>query len=135
MLQALEPGRALVVRSDPLSQLQETEYKNFWTLGRELEQSMFEFRNKGMNGTPEEREDFLKQIFHGVRFNGRVAILAAPLLDKTQREVYDALSATTAPFAAAQAKETGFDAEQTALYVEAHVKAYESLAEEFGLNP
>ena len=49
---------------------------NFWTMGRELDQQMFEFRNKGMNGTPEEREEFLKAIFHGVRFNGRLAIMA-----------------------------------------------------------
>jgi hypothetical protein len=110
------------------------EYKNFWTLGRELEQDMFSFLHKGMNGTPQEREDYLKQIFHGVRFNGRVAILAAPLLGKSKSEVYDALLATTAPFATTQAKETGYDEKQTALYVEAHLKAYESLTEEFGLN-
>ena len=65
---------------------------NYWTMGRELDQQMFEFRHKGMNGTPEEREYFLKQIFHGARFNGRMAIAAAPLLGKTQREVFDALS-------------------------------------------
>ena len=46
---------------------------------------MFEFRNKGMNGTPEECEHFLKSIFHGVRFNERLAILAAPSLGKTQK--------------------------------------------------
>ncbi len=37
---------------------------NFWTMGRELDQQMFEYRNKGMNGTPEERDNFLKQTFH-----------------------------------------------------------------------
>ena len=50
---------------------------NWWTLGRELDQEMFNFRKRGMNGTAAEREDFLKQIFHGVRFNGRVAVMAA----------------------------------------------------------
>jgi hypothetical protein len=107
---------------------------NYWTMGRELDQQMFEFRSKGMNGTPEERERFLKEIFHGVRFNGRVAIAAAPLMGKTQKEVYDALSKTMPNFAIEQAKETGYDDRQTELYVEAHRKAYESLAEEFGLS-
>ena len=36
--------------------------------------------------------------------------------------------------AAEQAKETGYDERQTAMYIEVHVKAYESLAEEFGLE-
>ncbi len=110
------------------------EYKNFWTLGRELDQQKFSFRRKGMNGTPVEREDFLKQIFHGVRFNGRVAILAAPILGKSQQEVFDALAATVIPFATEQAKETDYTAEQTALYIEAHTRAYETLAEQMGLN-
>lgn len=37
-------------------------------------------------------------------------------------------------FALKQAKETGYDADQTELYVNLHRKAYESLAEEFGFN-
>ncbi|SIO34396.1 hypothetical protein SAMN05444166_3946 [Singulisphaera sp. GP187] len=97
-------------------------------------QRMVEWRQKGMNGTPEAREEFLKAVFHGVRFNGRFAIVAAPRLGKTQREMYDTLSASMPSLAAKQAKETGYDAEQIELYVEAHRKAYESLAEEFGLN-
>jgi hypothetical protein len=107
---------------------------NWWTMGREIEQEMFNFRKRGMNGTEAERDDFLKQIFHGVRFNGRVAILAAPLMGKTQREVIDALSATMPGFAKEQANETGYDDRQTKLYVEAHAKAYESLAEQFGFE-
>ena len=107
---------------------------SWWTMGRELDQEMFEYRNKGMNGTPQEREEFLKRSFHAARFNGQLAILAAPLLGKTKREVFDALSAVMGDFAAGQAKETGYDDKQTELYVDAHRKAYESLAEEFGLN-
>jgi hypothetical protein len=107
---------------------------NWWTLGRELDQYCFEFRNKGMNGTPEEREAFLKQIFHAARGNAQVAIMAAPLLKKTEQEVFDALSSTGLVFAAEQAKETGYDDRQTELYVDAHRKAYESLAERNGLE-
>lgn len=106
----------------------------YWTKGRELDQQMFEFRHKGMNGTPEEREDFLKQVFHAARFNGRIAVLAAPLLGKSQQEVFDALVANVIPFTTEQAKETDYDDRKTALYVEAHTKAYESLAEQLGLN-
>jgi hypothetical protein len=105
---------------------------NWWTLGRELDQQMFEFRKNGMNGTPAERVEFLKATFDAARFNGRIAILAAPLMGKTPREVYDALETTAAKFSAEQAKETGFDDQQTEMHVEAHVKAYESLAEQFG---
>ena len=94
-------------------------------------QKMFEFRKNGMNGTPAEREDFLEQIFHGVRFNARIAISAAPLLGKTPREMYDALFATTAKFAIEQEHETGYDDHQTEMYVEAHVKAHESLKEQY----
>jgi hypothetical protein len=107
---------------------------NWWTMGRELDQQMFEYRKNGMTGTESEREDFLKQIFHGVRFNGRMAILAAPLLGKTEREVFDVMSASAPKFATEQAEETGFDDQQTELYVDAHVKAYESLAEQFGFK-
>ncbi len=78
---------------------------NWWTLGRELEQKMFEFRRNGMNGTPEQREAFLNEIFHGVRFNGQMAVLAAPLLGKTQREMFDVLSAQAIEFAKEQADE------------------------------
>lgn len=104
---------------------------NWWTIGRELDQKMFEYRKNGMNGTPEEREQFLNEIFHGVRFNARVMILAAPLLGKTGREVYEANFKTAIPFAIEQAKETGYDDCQTELYVEAHRKAYETLAEQY----
>lgn len=107
---------------------------SYWTMGRELDQQMFEFRNKGMNGTPVEREEFLKQLFHAARGNGRLAVLAAPLLGKTRQEVFDALAANVIPFATEQAKDTGYDERQTALYVEAHTKAYDSLAEQMGLN-
>jgi hypothetical protein len=107
---------------------------NWWTMGREIEQEMFNYRKRGMNGTPEEREEFLKATFHAARFNGRLAILAASFLGKTQREVFDALAATAAPFAAGQADETGYDDRQKQLYVEAHVRAYESLAEQFGFE-
>jgi hypothetical protein len=95
---------------------------------------LIEWRRKGMNGTPEAREEFLKAIFHGVRFNGRLGILAAPAVGKTQQEMYDQLSASMPCFATKQAKETDYNAEQTDLYVDAHRKAYEALAEEFGLN-
>lgn len=97
-------------------------------------QRMIAWRHKGMNGTLEEREFFLKQLFHAARFNGRVAILAAPRLNKSQQEVLDALADNVIPFTTGQAKETGFDDRQTALYVEAHIKAYESLAIQLGLN-
>jgi hypothetical protein len=107
---------------------------NWWTLGREIDQKMFEYRKNGMNGTPEERDAFLNEIFRGVRFNGQVAILAAPFYGKTQREVFDIQSARTIEFAREQAEETGFDDRQTALYVEAHRKAYESLGERMGFN-
>jgi hypothetical protein len=107
---------------------------NWWTMGRELDQQMFEYRKKGMNGTPAEREEFLKASFHAARFNGRMAILAAPFLGKTQREVYDALASIAARFATEQAEETGFDDRQTKQYVEAHVRAYESLAEQFAFR-
>ena len=107
--------------------------QEFLDAGQELDQEMFSFRNKGMNGTAEEREEFLKQIFHGVRFNGRVAIAAAPLLGKSQKEVYDALVATTGPFASCRRRKPATMKNKTAQYVEAHIKAYESLAYEFGL--
>jgi hypothetical protein len=58
----------------------------------------------------------------------------APTVCKTQQKVYDQLSASMPGFAAKQAKETDYDTEQTELYVEPHRRAYESLAEEFGLN-
>jgi hypothetical protein len=95
---------------------------------------MIEWRRKGMNGTPEEQESFLKQLFHGARFNGRLAILAAPRLKKTHQEVFDSLAADVIPFATSQARDTGYDQQQTTLYVDAHTKAYDSLAEQMGLN-
>jgi hypothetical protein len=95
---------------------------------------MIAWRHKGMNGAPEEREKYLKAIFHGVRFNGRAAIMAARAMGRTQQQVFDQLSASMPGFAANQAKETDYDASQTELYVEAHRMAYASLAEEFGLN-
>lgn len=107
---------------------------NWWTMGRELEQELFEWRSKGMNGSNEERDYFLKEVFHGVRFNGRVAILAAPSLGKTQQEVLDVLKSKVVEASAEQARETGYDERQTEMYVDAHRRAYESLAEEFGLN-
>ena len=55
-------------------------------------------------------------------------------MGKTQREVFDALNATMPGFATEQAEETGYDKRQTEMYVEAHVKAYESLADEFGFS-
>ncbi len=87
-----------------------------------------------MNSTPRERKAFLAAVFHGVRFNGRVAIMAAKRLGKTQQEVYDELASSMPAFATKQAKETNYDTAQTQLYVDAHRKAYESLAEEFGLS-
>ncbi len=61
-------------------------------------------------------------------------IVASAALGKTQQEVLDILKTNVGKAAAEQAKETGFDAKQTDLYLEAHRKAYESLAEEFNLH-
>jgi hypothetical protein len=95
---------------------------------------LIEWRRKGMNGTPEERKEFLKALFHGARFNGRWAIWGAHAMKKTQQEVLAILMTKVMDGIAQQAKETGYDAEQTELYIEIHRRAYESLAEEFGLN-
>jgi hypothetical protein len=95
---------------------------------------LIEWRRKGMNGSPEDRDKFLKEVFHGVRFNGRIGILSASKAGKTQQEMFDQLLSSNLNFAAKQANETGYDIQQSELYVATHRKAYESLAEEFGLN-
>ena len=97
-------------------------------------QRMIAWRHKGMNGTLEERDQFIKQLFFAARFNGRFAIMAAPALKKSQREVLDVLKSKVMREVEKQADETDYDADQKNIYLEAHRKAYESLAEEFGLN-
>lgn len=101
-------------------------------IGKTVDQANEEFRRKGMNGTPEEREDFLQRCFYAARFNMRVVLLAAPYL--RQNPEYDKATNRILEAAAQQARETGFDEEQTRLYVDAHRRAYESLAEEFGIG-
>jgi hypothetical protein len=86
-----------------------------------------------MNGTPTEREEFLKQVFHAARGNAGVLMFAAPFLGKSKQEVLDILMTKVLDATSEQAKETGYDEKQTALYLEAHRKAYESLAEIHGL--
>ena len=95
---------------------------------------LISWRFDGMNGKPEERDEFLKAIFHGVRFNGRAAILAAPKMGISRRNMFDKLTSSMINFALKQAKETDYNEVQTNLYVEAHRKAYESLAEEFAFD-
>ena len=97
-------------------------------------QSMITWRSQGMNGTPEEREEFLRSVFHGVRFNGRLAILWAQAAGETEQEMCDKIYVINVQLAARQAKETDYDVEQTELYIEVHRKACESLAEDFSLN-
>jgi hypothetical protein len=85
-----------------------------------------------MNGTPEEREEFLQRCFYAARFNMRLVLLAAPGL--RHKPEYDEATSRILDATAQQARETGFDDEQTRLYVDTHRRAYESLAEEFGIG-
>jgi hypothetical protein len=104
---------------------------NSWTIGREVKERMLEFCQPGTNRPQEDEEEFRTKILHSIRC-GRVAILAAPMLGKSQKEVYDALMANLAKFAAQQAN--GYDARQAELYVDAHRTAYDSLADQLGLR-
>jgi len=87
-----------------------------------------------MNGTPEERAKFLKSCFHGARFNMRAALLATPILrpGMTQREMYDELVPKVLDNVAEQGRNSGYTAEQLELYINAHRRAYDALAGEFG---
>jgi hypothetical protein len=104
-----------------------------WTMGRELEERMLELGDQRTNRLQEEQEEFLAKILHGVR-SGRVAILAAPLLGKSRKQVYEALLGNLENLATKQTNETGYDARQTELYVEAHRRAFDSLADQLGLR-
>src|SRR5690242_15165789 len=99
---------------------------------RQVDLANEEFRRRSMNGTREEREQFLKQCFDAARFNMRLALLAAA--DLRHKPRYDDAVRKILEATARQASETGFDEEQIEIYVETHRKAYESLAEEFGLG-
>jgi hypothetical protein len=101
-------------------------------IGGEIDRANEEFRRKGMSGSPEEREQFLKKCFHAARFNMRLVLLAAPAV--RLKPDYAAAVNRVLQATAQQARETGFDEDQIALYVDAHRKAYESLAEEFGVS-
>lgn len=102
--------------------------------GRAVDLDLMEWRSEGMAGTPEQREAFLKQVYQGARFNLRAVLLAAPAIapGKTPRELFESTVPSVLESVAAQARESGFDEEQTALYLETHRAAYRSLAEEFG---
>ncbi len=99
-----------------------------------LDQDMREWRVKGMNGSPEERAEFLKSCFHGARFNMRAALLATPILrpGKTRREVFDEIVPKVIENVAEQGRNSGYTDEQVKLYVDAHERAYRALAGEFG---
>jgi len=103
----------------------------FENAGKALDEFTYQFRAKGMRGTPKEREAFLKECFHGARFNLRVVISSMPGL--LQKAAYDQVVNNILAATATQARETGFTEEEVALYVNVHRKAYESLAEEFGI--
>jgi hypothetical protein len=99
-----------------------------------LDQDMREWRVEGMNGSPEERAQFLKSCFLGARFNMRVALLATPILrpGKTQREVFDEIVPKVIENVAEQGRNSGYTDEQVKLYVDAHERAYRAFAAEFG---
>lgn len=102
--------------------------------GRKLDETMLKWRQKGINGTPEEREEFLKQCFYGARFNMRMVLLASNVMfpGKSRREILEGSVPKIMESIADQARESGFSDEQTKEYVDTHQKAYDSLKEEFG---
>lgn len=101
-----------------------------------LDESTREWRIKGMNGSPEERAEFLRSCFHAARLNMRVLLLATPILQpyKAQREVFDELVPKVLENVAEQGHDSGFTDEQVELYVDAHKRAYRALAGEFGFE-
>lgn len=101
-----------------------------------LDHDMREWRVKGMNGSPEERAQFLRSCFHGARFNMRAALLATPILrpGKTQREVFDEIVPKVIENVAEQGRNSGYTDEQIRIYVDAHERAYRALAGEFGFE-
>ena len=78
--------------------------------------------------------EFLKECFHGARFNMRAVLLAAPLIrpGKTQREVFDEIVPRMLENVAEQGRDSGYTDDQVTLYVDAHERAYRALAGEFG---
>lgn len=101
-----------------------------------LDDQLLAWRIKGMNGTQAERRKFLKECFHGARFNLRVALLATPFLRPGQspREVFDELVPNLLENVAEQGRESGYTTDQVKLYVETHERAYRALAGEFGFE-
>ncbi len=101
-------------------------------MGKELDEQLLKWRQEGMNGTPEQREKFLKEVFHGARGTMRAGLAAASAMNpgKSMRELLDAAVPKMLEFSRQQAIDSGFDEEQTNLFVEAQRKAYESLAED-----
>ena len=100
---------------------------------KSVDDEMRGWRVKGMNGPPEERRQFLKECFHGARFNMRMALLATPILrpGKTQREVFDELVPKVLESVAEQGRNSDYTEEQVKDYVDAHRRAYRALAGEF----
>ncbi len=94
------------------------------------------WRVKGMNGSLEERAEFLKSCFHGARINMRAVLLATPILrpENTPREVFDEMVPKLIESVAEQGRDSGYTDEQVQLFVEAHERAYRALAGEFGFE-
>ena len=100
--------------------------------GKELDNAMREWRHKGINGPPEEREQFLLQCFHGARGVTRVFLSAVALsgTGRSRKEILDTAVPKLLEVVSRDAKDAGFDDEQTQAYIDVHRRAYDSLAEE-----
>ena len=105
---------------------------NFQTLGRELEQFMFEYRNKG-NGSADERRDFLKEEYEGAFVVTKVSVLLAPISGVSQQEMLDRIRTQELQRHASVADEMNYSAQQKEEYLEVHRRAYDDVAKEFGL--
>ncbi|HEU5115919.1 MAG TPA: hypothetical protein VFT74_04515, partial [Isosphaeraceae bacterium] len=101
-------------------------------MGREIDDGLREWRHKGMNGSPEERELFLGEVFHGARATMRLGLMAATAAspEKSRRQLLEAAVPKMLEFAHQQAIDSGFNEEQTELYIATQKRAYESLEDE-----
>lgn len=105
-------------------------------MGRGVDEYLIKWRQEGMNGSPEDREKFLKEVFHGARGTMRVGLFAAASMNpgKSPKELFDAAVPKMLEMTRKQAADSGFDEEQTELYIETQRQAYKSLAEELGFD-
>lgn len=101
---------------------------------RRLDADLLEWRLRGMRGTPEERERFEKELFHGARMSMRLLIVGklATEPDKPPREILEAAIPEMLEFSRRQAIDSGLDDEETDLYVKIQAAAYETLRQELG---